>query len=743
VGDIPQAVRTALEERGEVPPAAVEFLDRLDGEYFGRVPPVAAANHARLAAELTHEKPARVSVEPRDGGRFDVSVVAFDYFAEFAILCGVLSAHGLDIESGHVHTCAAAPAPPTPPHHPRGPRRRPPARESARKIVDVFRVRPRRGDPDPAVLEAELLDLLRLVGESRGDEARERLNRRIAESLERQRGSAVALAPVLIDLDNPPGEPWTVMRVRGADTPGFLYALANGLAMRGIYVHSVLIESVDEEARDRFWIARRDGRRIESTADQEALRLAVVLIRQFTEFLPWAPDPALALKAFDQLLDRLMAEGPEAHELFQSPQGLREVARLLGSSAFLWEDFLRRQVDHLRPVLQGWETRPLRSREETRSALRTRLGEAKTPEEKKEALNGFKDEEMLLIDMKHLLDPEVSIEIFADALTDLADAVLGEATELCRVRIEAEHGRPRLPGGADCSLAVFGLGKYGGREMGYASDLELLFVYGGGGRTARTGIENGEFFERLVKDLKEMLEARAEGIFHLDLRLRPHGNKGPLATPLPLLAEYYSPGGGAAAFERQALLKLRPVTGNAGLVARVLEARNRFVWSDEPWNRENALHLRERQARELVPAGRTNVKYSRGCMIDVEYAVQYLQLLHGRDHPDLRVPSTLRALDGLRAAGIVSEDEAEILRSSYLFWRQVADAQRMVHGAASDLVLPEPGTEDLGFLARRLGYEAESWPQAGEAFLADAEGHRRRVLDFFNDRFTGVADDSQ
>ena len=123
------------------------------------------------------------------------------------------------------------------------------------------------------------------------------------------------------------------------------------------------------------------------------------------------------------------------------------------------------------------------------------------------------------------------------------------------------------------------------------------------------------------------------------MRLRPHGSKGPLASPLSLLAEYYSPGGGAAAFERQSLLKLRPVAGDRGLGGRVMDVRDAFVWSGEPWDRENALHLRQRQASELVPPGRVNVKYSRGCMVDTEYAVQYLQLQHGAERPGLRTPT--------------------------------------------------------------------------------------------------------
>lgn len=732
MADVPEPVRAALERAEVDSPEALDFLRRLDSEYYARVFPEDAVRHALLAAELSPSRPARLRMEPRAEGRYDVVVVALDYFSEFALLCGMLASHGLDIESGHVHTGAPAPAPPA---RPRGDRRRPrPA--PPRKIVDVFRVRPRREAPDPAELEAELVELLGLIADGEGVEARERVNRRLVESLERQSGSLEeAVAPVEIEFENDPGEPWTVMRVRGADAPGFLYALANALAMRGISVQSVLIESVGDEVSDRFAIARRDGRRIEDETDLQALRLAVALIKQFTHFLPWAPDPGLALRDFDQLLDQLMKEGEEALGLFSSPEGLRELARVLGSSQFLWEDFLRQQLDNLRPVLEDWQSRPLRNREELGRALAQKLDEAGTDEERKVALNEFKDEEMLLVDMKQLLDPDVSLLDFSAAVSDLADAVLEAAVAACHVSLVEEHGEPRLEDGTPCPLAVLGLGKFGGREMGYASDLELVFVYAGAGRTDKSDVDCGVFYECLVKELRSLLETRSEGIFHLDLRLRPHGSKGPLASPLEAVREYYAPGGGAAAFERQALLKLRAATGDRELAREVEIIRDAFVWSGAPWDRENALHLRDRQARELVPPGRVNVKYSRGCLVDTEYAVQYMQLLHGGERPALRTPSTLEALDHLQEAGLFSADEAETLRKAYRYWRGVAEALRMVHGSAKDLLLPEPESEELGFLARRMRYEGRTWQDAARALVTDVEACRDRTRTLFERRF--------
>ena len=284
-------------------------------------------------------------------------------------------------------------------------------------------------------------------------------------------------------------------------------------------------------------------------------------------------------------------------------------------------------------------------------------------------------------------------------------------------------------------MAVVGLGKFGGREMGYASDIEIVVVYGFAGRTAKTGVEAGVFFEEVVREITGFIAARQEGIFHVDLRLRPHGAKGPLATPLAVLRDYYRPAGGAAPFERQALVKLRHVAGDTALGAEIERVRDGFVWSEEPWNRDDALHMRERQCRELVAPGRFNVKYSPGALVEVEYAAQYLQLEHGRSDPGLRTPSTLEALDRLRDAGWLEGAERDALAAAYVFWRRVADALRMVRGNARDLLLPESGSEEVRFLARRLGYAGPDWAAAADALLADVARHREAVSRFFKGRF--------
>jgi glutamate-ammonia-ligase adenylyltransferase len=232
-----------------------------------------------------------------------------------------------------------------------------------------------------------------------------------------------------------------------------------------------------------------------------------------------------------------------------------------------------------------------------------------------------------------------------------------------------------------------------------------------------------------------VIESRAEGIFHIDLRLRPHGNKGPMATPLEALAQYYRPGGDADPFERQALIKLRRVGGDDALGRAVEALRDDYVYGPAPWDLDAALHLRERQVRELVAPGRFNVKYSPGALVDCEYSAQYLQILHGREKLALRTPSTREALDRSRQAGILTADEHEHLSQAYLFWRQVADALRMVRGNARDLLLPEEGSFEFSFLARRLVYGGADWAAGAAALARDVARHRERVSGFFARRF--------
>jgi glutamate-ammonia-ligase adenylyltransferase len=722
-----------------------DFVSRMDAEYFERFQPADIARHITLAGQLDPDHPAQVSIVERTGGQFEVAIVAYDYFSEFAALCGLLSSFGLDIREGSIYTFADSQTQP-PRHGPNGLRRRAALRPglSRKKIVDVFLVHPLPGMPFGATEQrrfaGEIDRLVRLLDAKRFREARRFVNRRLVETLGRSRSSFTGLlAPVDIRFDNRLSPSSTVMDIRSTDTPAFLYAFANALTMRGLYIHKARFEHVGTEVRDRFEVRSRHGRKIEDQAEQQELTLTATLIKQFTQHLTWAPDPGKALDAFDQFLDRMFAEagGRRALKFLAAGKTLTLLARLLGTSDFLWEDFLRRQHDNLLPLLENYQKTPLvRPRAVLVRELRRHVARARTDDGRRRALNQYKDRELFRIDMKHLLEPASTLPDFSRALTNLAEAVVEEAARDSQALLSRAHGIPKLAPAAPCPFAVFGMGKFGGRELGYASDIEVLFVYGGPGRTSgRHPLDHSEYYERLVQDILQRIEAKQEGIFHLDVRLRPHGGKGLLANTLDELLRYYNPSGLAAPFERQALIKLRFVAGDATLGRRVEAHRDSYVYSTVPWDLSTALDLRQRQLKELVERGTINVKYSPGGIVDIEYAVQYLQLTHGHAHPALRRPNTLEALTALEARGLLDRRDAAMLREAYLFLRGLIDALRIVRGHAKDLVLPDAQADEFIFLARRLGYTTEEWRAGAARLTADIAIHMERARMFFTERF--------
>jgi glutamate-ammonia-ligase adenylyltransferase len=727
-----------------------DFVARMDAEYFRRFPLPAIAQHIRLAAALTPDHLCECSVAELGDGHFELTVVAYDYFAEFATICGLLSAFGLNIEEGQIYTFTE-PAASTPLGRMSyaDMRQRPKLRPglSRKKIVDVFRVQP-VGDAsftteDQARFADELRSLIGLLDQSQFEEARHAVNRHLVEHLGKRRGSFSGLLhPVQIVFDNSQSPTDTIMEIRSDDTPAFLYAFANALAMRNVYITKARIDLEGGKLHDRFAVRNRYGQKLTDGAEQQQLRLTAVLIKQFTHALTWAPDPTKALEAFDQFLDLTVQEAKgkareKALALLTDKKTLPLLARLLGASDFLWEDFLRRQHDHLLPLLHDYRDAPLiMPRAAIRKALGRAVRRAKSDEERKEALNRFKDQELFRIDMKHIVDPDTSLPDFSLALTQLAEVVLERSLKDCQAKLNKMYGAPRLANRKPCPFAIMGAGKFGGRELGYASDIEVLFVYGGAGRThGKSRIENSEYFERLAQELLQWIEAKQEGIFHLDVRLRPHGGKGLLANPLDEITIYYSEQGLAAPFERQAMIKLRYAAGDAALGKQVEAHRDQYVYSGAAWDLPAALDLRRQQLKQLVERGTLNAKLSPGGVVDIEYAIQYLQIMHGHRHAVLRTPNAMQALAGLVETGIVSRQDGENLRKAYLFIRMLIDGLRMVRGHAKDLVLPPSDSEEFIFLARRVGYTTDDWQAGAHHLQTDIEVHMGRVREFWERMF--------
>ena len=726
-----------------------DFVSRMDPEYFERFQPDTVAHHIQLASRLTPDHPCELSVLDKQAGRSEISIVAYDYFSEFSAICGVLSAFGLNIEEGRIYTFMGATPAPSPRREALSTAGRPKGRPglSRKKIVDVFLVHPidRTGflSPQHNALRQTISEIVQLLDAGQFEAARQYVNRRLVERLDKQRSAFTGLLDtVQITFDNSQSQTDTIMDIQSDDTPAFLYALANALAMRNIYITKAQIECDGNKLHDRFFVRNRDGQKLLDSADQQQLRLTAVLIKQFTHALTWASDPAKALASFDQFLDLIVKDQgkngkSQALDFVSDKKIFPLLAQLLGASDFLWEDFLRRQHDNLLPLLTEYRDAPLIKPQAT---LRKELGRlvmrAKTDEARKDALNRFKDREMFRIDIKHIVEPSSNFPDFSLALTELAEVIMERSIADCSAKLEKSYGRPQLANKKPCPFTVLGLGKFGARELGYASDIEVLFVYGGSGNTSgKNGIENSEYFERLAQELLGWIEAKQEGIYRIDVRLRPHGGKGSLANAFEEVCRYYSPPGLAAPFERQALIKLRHIAGNSALGHRLETHRDSFVYGDAPWDIPAALELRRQQLKQLVSPGKVNVKYSAGGLIDIEYAAQYLQVMHGHDHPSLRTPNTLQALAALVNEGFVARADGAGLRKAYVFIRILVDGLRMVRGNTKDLVLPPSDSEEFVSLARRIGYTRDDWRAGARDLQSDIQQHMTLTKSFFERTF--------
>jgi glutamate-ammonia-ligase adenylyltransferase len=664
-----------------------------------------------LAESILQPTDVALHVEPKGGGRWTVAVCTADALGALSVVAGLFTAYRLDVLRGDILTLHLSP--PAEPGHPFRRGRYWLRRASARPLppirllLDVFEVRA-LGDAGPDVWQRfrdNLAALTHLLAEGRSEQAHADVVDRVSAVIETLDPSERALRPVAVTVEEP-GSEWTRLTVRSADTPGFLFAFSAVLAGFTINIERADVRTVRGEADDTFWVTDIAGRPLRDEQRRHELRAATTLVKQLTHLLPHSPDPGQALRQLIAFLRDLLSRPGWIDALadLESPGVLETLARLMGVSCFLWEDFLRIQHENLFPVvLDVPGLRQPTTATTLRRDLDRRLAGPADWDERVRHLNAFKDREMFRIDLRHITGRSTLTQ-FAAELTDLAELVVTVAADLVVEKLDRSFGRPRLDG-RDCRWAIAALGKFGGVELGFASDLELVVVYEGPGTTiGPTSLSNAAYFEQFVETFVDVVAARQAGVFEIDLRLRPHGRAGSQASSLAGFEEYYTDGGGAIQFERMALVKLRAVAGDRALGARLEEVRDRFVYSGRPLDPADIRHFRQRQAAELVPTGAVNAKYSPGGLVDVEYFVQARQITAGHADDAVRTTNTLDALRRLAECGHLPGDLCALLEECYRFLRRLIGALRVVHGHARDLVIPPSGSPEFAHLAHRLGY---------------------------------------
>src|SRR6185503_5890181 len=497
-----------------------------------------------------------------------------------------------------------------------------------------------------------------------------------------------------------------------------------------------MIDLLRAAARDRKALAelRRRGFAEPATAlanlhelaptPTEGALLEPLLPRLLAE-LAAAPDPDMALNN----LERLAAQGDRAallRTLRGHPGAAHLLARLGGTSQFL-ADTLRRY-----PQLLAWLLEPSVMRQWLGDELEAELDASLAPFTRQEArwhaLRRFKYRQLLRIGSRDILG-DADLTVTTEELSRLADVCLAAACRWAEEALEPRYGTPTAPDGTRAGFAVIGMGKLGGDELNYSSDIDLIFVYGDDGDTtggSEGPVSNGRYFAEAAKAVVAALESMTdEGYaFRVDLRLRPEGRSGALILSLEGYRAYFADR--AELWERQALIKARHCAGDGAVAARFFELVRPFVFRpglDEAIVAD-VRHMKQEidRAQRAKGAERRNVKLGRGGIREVEFLAQALQLLYAGDDPWLRGGNTLRALFRLTERGYLSPGLGRMLGDGLVFLRNVEHRLQILHEFQTHTLPEDPRA--LGLLARRMGIALPP-DAARRRFLAEY----RRVTD--------------
>ena len=430
-------------------------------------------------------------------------------------------------------------------------------------------------------------------------------------------------------------------------------------------------------------------------------RLMQQLLPLMLGWLSVSPDPDLGLEQ----LRLLVATAPDHAALIaalrDNPVAAERLCTLLGTSRLLG-----RLLDRLPPTLArlGDDTAlaAFPSREALIAEATRRIEVRPRREEAIAGLHRFVESHVLWLAAQDLVGGADVTQI-GERLSDLADAVVAGALEAAR-REAAASGPPPPP------LAVIAMGRWGGRELNYASDLDALVVY-------RAGRDPGADQASAQRVASLLLEALGPGgplgpALALDLALRPEGKQGAAARSLEAYTAYWERW--AETWELQALLRARPAAGDPALGAEFLaEAEARGYRPGFGPEQERAVRqMKARIERERLPAQEDplfHTKLGRGGLADVEWAAQLLQLRHGHADPSVRSPGTLAALSALETAGHLTPARAEALRAAYRFCARVRNRLYLQEGRPRDSLPADPAAATR--LARSLGYEGS--PRSG------------------------------
>jgi glutamate-ammonia-ligase adenylyltransferase len=462
-------------------------------------------------------------------------------------------------------------------------------------------------------------------------------------------------------------------------------------------------------------------------------KIAPLLLQEVFE----SPDPDMAFSNLERFLSAVATRSSYYALLAENRETIKLLVSLFGMSEFL-SKILISHPELLDSLVAGSLASTMKSRETMLAELDALLEQSDYFEDHLNILRRYRNEEFLRIGLNDIHGQMGQSEITTQ-LSLLGEVCLAASFRLAVAELR-RFGRPLYRGegrDVEAGLLIIAMGKLGGGDLNYHSDLDIIFVYDHQGNTdGEKQISNHEYFAKLAQKIISILtmQTREGYVYKIDTRLRPSGNAGPLVTSLDSFLEYHREE--AQIWERQALTKARVVLGDQKLAARLHEIIRQKVYgsSIDAEGRAEIHRLRMRMENELAREkdGSYNIKTGRGGMVDVEFAVQYLQLREGYRFPELQTADTLEALREIGNLAFLPEGDAEILLTGYKFLRKLENRLRIIHDySINDL----SGTKNyLNKLARRLGYDPKL-KNPGAVLICDYEEMTGKIRDVFDRLF--------
>jgi [glutamine synthetase] adenylyltransferase / [glutamine synthetase]-adenylyl-L-tyrosine phosphorylase len=431
------------------------------------------------------------------------------------------------------------------------------------------------------------------------------------------------------------------------------------------------------------------------------------------------PNPSRALVHLDRFLESSFSASSILQEFLDSPKFLETFFRIVCTSNFL-ADLLVRDPQLFRFLASSNIIHESKNGEEYLQAAREACAVFEDPEKQIHALRRFHKRELLYLATADILGHR-TLESVTRALSDIADVVLQITLEYAIGKYEKQSGQT-----LDVPFCIIALGKLGGIELNYSSDIDLMVIYA----EDKQLTDQQTMFDAAAKVVELLMgtltKKTSEGFFYrTDLRLRPDGGVGAPAHSLQTAMTYYETRG--TLWERQMLLKARVAAGNASLGAAFLEGLKPYLFP-----RTAALAPRRilddvRRRLELRPVAAENIKHMQGGIRYIEFSLQALQVIHAARDTTLRKPASLDAMAALEAARLLTEEESAELRLAYEFYRRLEHLLQLELFEQTHSLPKDDG--ELEELAWKMN--SGSWSQLYERI----DRHKQSVLKIFYNIF--------